>query len=146
MATKWTLTIDCARPDKLAEFWALALGYVPASPPEGFATWNDWLAKHGVPEEERDDGAFIDDPDNIGPSISFLKVPEPKVTKNRMHFDVQVGGGRSTPWQERWDRVTKAVSRFAAAGATVLAVDIGHDGRPDHVTMADPEGNEFDVL
>jgi Glyoxalase-like domain len=146
VATKWTLTIDCANPRKLADFWALALGYVQAPPPDGFATWNEWLAQQGISEEEWDDGVFISDPDGIAPSVSFLKVPEPKITKNRMHFDVQAGGGRSTPWPVRWERVTDAVKRLAAAGATVLSVDVGHDGTPDHVTMADPEGNEFDVL
>jgi hypothetical protein len=36
-----------------------------------------------------------------GPGISFLKVPEPKVAKNRVHLDVQAGGGRSEPWEIR---------------------------------------------
>jgi Glyoxalase-like domain len=145
LATKWTLTIDCTRPAELAGFWALALGYVREPPPAGFATWNDWLAEQGVPEQEWDDGAFICDPDGIGPSVSFLKVPEAKVTKNRMHFDVQAGGGRSTPFDLRWQRVTDAVERLTAAGATVLA-EVSQSGTPDHVMMADPEGNEFDVL
>jgi hypothetical protein len=81
-----------------------------------------------------------------GPSISFLKVPEPKVAKNRVHLDVQVGGGRrSEPWEVRWPRVTRAVDRLTAAGATVIREDV-QDGTPDHVVMADPEGNEFCVL
>jgi len=27
------------------------------------------------------------------------RVPEPKVVKNRVHLDVQVGGGRGEPWE-----------------------------------------------
>jgi hypothetical protein len=146
VATAWSLTIDCARPRKLAEFWALALGYVLAPPPEGFGSWQDWLAAHGVPEKEWDDGAYLVDPAGLAPGISFLKVPEPKVTKNRVHLDIQVGGGRdATDWEVRWPRVIEAVERLTAAGATVLRED-ELQGRPDHVTMADPEGNEFDVL
>jgi Glyoxalase-like domain len=146
MATRWSLTIDCAHPAKLAEFWALALGYELAPPPAGFASWEEWLTHHGVPEQEWDDGAYLVDPAGTGPGISFLKVPEPKVAKNRMHFDVQVGGGRDkTAWELRWPRVLDAVERLTAAGATVLREE-EQQGRPDHVTMADPEGNEFDVL
>jgi predicted enzyme related to lactoylglutathione lyase len=41
--------------------------------------------------------------------------------------------------------VTEAVERLTAAGGTVIHVYM-QDGIPDHVVMADPEGNEFDVL
>ncbi|WP_406420412.1 VOC family protein [Streptomyces sp. NBC_00873] len=145
MPTRWTVTLDCAQPTRLAEFWALALGYVPKPPPAGFGSWEEWFAHHGVPEEEWDDGAYLCDPDGVGPTLSFLKVPEPKVAKNRVHLDVQAGGGRDTPWEERWPRVVDAVERLTSAGATVVR-EHDMDGRPDHVEMADPEGNEFCVL
>ncbi|MET7968886.1 VOC family protein [Micromonospora sp. NPDC005305] len=58
-------------------------------------------------------------------------------------FDV--GGGRHEPLEVRWPRVQAIVDKLVAAGGTVLRVD-APDGAPDHVTMADPEGNEFDVL
>jgi hypothetical protein len=145
VSTRWTLTIDCAHPATLAAFWRLALGYVEASPPQGFATWAEWLEHYRVPPEEWDDGAYIEDPDGVRPRISFLKVPEPKAAKNRVHLDVQAGGGRSEPWEVRWPRVTEAVARLTAAGASVIREDLD-DGIPDHVVMADPEGNEFCVL
>jgi hypothetical protein len=145
VSTRWSVTIDCADPSALAAFWCLALGYVLARPPEGFASWEDWLAQAAVPPEEWGDGAYIEDPDGSGPGISFLKVPEPQVAKNRVHLDVQAGGGRSQPWDIRWPRVTAAVERLAAAGATVIREDVPN-GTPDHVVMADPEGNEFCVL
>jgi hypothetical protein len=144
-ATKWTLTIDCARPGALAAFWKLALGYADAPPPAGFGSWPEWFTQFGVPEDEWDDGAYIEDPDGALPRISFLKVPEGKVVKNRVHLDLQVGGGRGEPWEARWPRVTAAVERLTGAGATVIRTD-ALDGRPDHVVMADPEGNEFCVL
>jgi hypothetical protein len=145
MTTKWTLTIDCARPAVLAGFWVMALGYVEASPPEDFASWPEWLTHFRIPEEEWDDGAYIEDPEGVRPGISFLKVPESKVVKNRVHLDVHVGGGRQEPFEVRWPRVTAAVTRLTAAGATVIGVD-PPDGEPDHMVMADPEGNEFCVL
>ena len=145
MSVKWTVTIDCAHPARLAAFWNLALGYVDAPPPKGFASWPEYFAAVGIPPEECDDAAYIQDPGGHRPSISFLKVPEPKVVKNRVHLDVHVGGGRSEAWEVRWPRVTQAVKRLTAAKAIVIREDIW-DGVPDHVVMADPEGNEFDVL
>ena len=145
MTTKWTLTIDCAQPAVLAAFWRMALGYVEAPPPEGFGSWQEWLTHFEVPEDKWGDGAHLSDPEGLLPGISFLKVPEPKVVKNRIHLDVHVGGGRQEPWEVRWPRVTAAVTRLTDAGASVIRVD-PPDGQPDHVVMADPEGNEFDVL
>ncbi|MFJ6216749.1 VOC family protein [Streptomyces sp. NPDC092296] len=55
--------------------------------------------QHGVPADEWDEGAYLCDPEGAGPHLSFLKVPEPKAVKNRVHVDVQVGGGRETPWE-----------------------------------------------
>ncbi|MEU5658169.1 VOC family protein [Streptomyces sp. NPDC047737] len=145
MSTLWSLTIDCAHPKALAAFWASALGYVEKPPPAGFADWQQWFAHHEVPEEEWDDGAYLCDPDGHGPNLSFMKVPEPKTVKNRLHLDVQAGGGRETPWETRWPRVAEAVERLTAAGATVVR-EYESQGRPDHVMMADPEGHEFCVL
>jgi hypothetical protein len=142
---RWSLTFDCADPAALAAFWRLALGYVDGPPPEGFTSWPEYLARVGVPAEEWGDGAFITDPAGIGPPISFLRVPEPKSAKNRVHLDVQAGGGRGEPWAVRWPRVTAAVERLTAAGATVIG-EVEQDGTPDHVVLADPEGNEFCVL
>ncbi|MEV6931745.1 VOC family protein [Dactylosporangium sp. NPDC051485] len=76
MTTPFTLTFDCAAPGRLAAFWCEALGYVPAGPPTGFDSWEQWLRAFAVPEEEWDDGAAIEDPSGAGPRISFLRVPE----------------------------------------------------------------------
>lgn len=141
MATKWGLTFDSASPKKLAEFWALAVGYIERPPPEGYATWDEYFAGLGIPDDD-DEGAYLSDPDGILPSMSFLQVPESKVAKNRVHIDIQVGGGRQTPLETRWPRVQAAVEKLVAAGATVVSEE-GWDGQPDHMIMRDPEGNEF---
>lgn len=137
------MAIDCADPRKLTDFWALALGYVEPPLPKGFASWADWYDHYDVPEDERDGAGYLVDPDGVGPSLSFLKVPEGKVVKNRLHIDVKVGGGRDDmPWEERWPRVLAEQERLVAAGATVVK-QYDFDGRGDHIWMEDPEGNEF---
>ena len=146
MTVNWTLTVDCRSPGALAAFWRMALGYVEAAPPAGFASWEEWAAKMGVPEEERDDGATIEDPEGVRPRISFLKVPEAKAVKNRVHLDIQAGGGRGEPQELRWARVQATVARLTAAGGSVLHEAARDDGVADHVVMADPEGNEFCVV
>jgi hypothetical protein len=145
MSTAWTMTFDCADPAALAAFWRQALGYVEAAPPAGFATREEWLASAGVPPEEWGDGAYIEDPAGLKQAISFLMVPEAKTAKNRVHLDVQAGGGRSEPQAVRWARVQAAVARLTGAGATVVRED-WQDGVPDHFVMTDPEGNEFCVV
>ena len=141
----WSLTFDCASPAAMAAFWGPALGYVTPPPPDGFATWEDWLRHHEVPEDEWDGGAYLADPEGVLPSISFLQVPEGKVAKNRMHPDVKVSGGRTQAQAIREPLIRAAVDRFVAAGATVLQ-EHGLRGELDHVVMADPEGNEFCVV
>ena len=145
MATTWTLTLDCQNARAQAAFWMGAIGYVAAPAPEGFDTWEAWLRHFGVPEAEWDDGAALIDPDGLGPQLSFLNVPEPKVAKNRLHLDVQAGGGRHTPPEVRIQRITAAVGRLVGLGATVIDEHHAH-GHLDHVVLADPEGNEFCVV
>jgi hypothetical protein len=50
MAVSTQVVMDCTNPDRLARFWAEALGYKLQDPPEGFASWEDFLREQGVPE------------------------------------------------------------------------------------------------
>jgi hypothetical protein len=138
MAVRIDLTLDCVRPTRLAEFWKLALGYEDEPPPAPFATRQEWLQQFDLSEDDTGDGAWLWDPAGVGPRLSLLQVPEPKVAKNRLHMDVRVAGTGSV--EQRWARITEAVDRLATAGATALQEFPGH-----HVVMADPEGNEFCV-
>jgi hypothetical protein len=144
MAIRWQVTIDCAAPAKLAEFWAFALDYEVESAPEGYGSWEDYFRANDIPEEEWDDGASIVDPAGVGQRIYFQRVPERKAVKNRLHPDLLVRGDATTH-EERWTRVMAAVARLSAAGATVVTED-SWQGRPHHVVMADPEGNEFCIV
>jgi hypothetical protein len=55
-----------------------------------------------------------------GPAIGFLRVPEPKTAKNRLHLDIRVAG--KAPWDmaEREQLIRAKVSELAAAGATAV--------------------------
>jgi catechol 2,3-dioxygenase-like lactoylglutathione lyase family enzyme len=141
VATPVQITFDSADPDKLARFWAAALGYKLQDPPEGYASWQEWLAEQGIPETEWNSASAIVDPDGTGPRIYFQRVPEGKTTKNRVHLDVNVGGGPGTPVGERREHVATEVARMVELGATKVSV---YDERGEHwVVMNDPEGNEF---
>ena len=126
MGTHWTLGCDAADPHRLAAFWALALRYVDE------------------PGYDDPDGASIVDPDGSGPAIGFLKVPEPKAAKNRMHIDIRVAGEEPWDMAEREQLIRARVSELAAAGATIEREE-AYGEHLGHVVMFDPEGNEFCV-
>jgi hypothetical protein len=142
MNPAWTLTIDCANATALAAFWRQALGYVDASPPPGFDSTEAWLRELGVPEEEWADVAYLVDPAGLRPKITFLRVPESKTVKNRLHLDLQVSGGRDQPQQQREVSIISSAEELTAAGA-ILVHRVDQDGALDHMVMSDPEGNEF---
>ena len=145
MATRIQVTIDCADPDRLARFWAEALGYQLQEPPDGFESWQAYWVSRGLPagggrgrlrRDRRPRTAS-------GPRIWFQPVPEGKVVKNRLHLDLDVGGGRGAPLAVRRERVDAEADRLVAAGATRFRVL--SEEAVDHyaVVMQDPEGNEF---
>ncbi|MFH8807201.1 VOC family protein [Streptomyces hygroscopicus] len=144
------LTIDCAEPRRMVDFWTEALGYVPEPPPGGHATWREYWTDMGVPAAELPPGAgetpeSIVDPRGQGPRVWFQQVPEAKATKNRLHLDLKVGGGREVPLAVRVERVTATVDRLTEAGATVLRIMDEPEMEYYAVVLQDPEGNEFCV-
>ena len=143
MATQIQVVMDCSDPARLSEFWAAALGYVLQPPPEGYASWDELLSEMGVPESERNSASAVVDPDGAGPRIYFQRVPEPKTAKNRVHLDLNVGGGRDTPEDEKRRRVDGRVRELVGAGAAIVR-DAEERGER-WVVMQDPEGNEFCV-
>jgi hypothetical protein len=122
VTTWWTVGADAADPHRLAAFWAAALGYV------------------AEPGYDEPDGASITDPDGRAPAISFLRVPEAKTAKNRLHLDIRVGG----PPDSRERLVRAKATELVALGASVTREQMYGD-QLGHIVMADPEGNEFCV-
>lgn len=89
---------------------------------------------HGVPAEERHDGAWLRGPFRHGPRRSILKVPEGKIAKNNLHTDHSAELGST----ERWDQIVEVSQVLTKAGGAVITIYDGH-----HIVMSDPEGNEF---
>lgn len=143
MATQVQVVFDCADPDRLATFWATVLGYRKQDPPDGYASWPAFLEAQGIPKDRWNSASAIVDPDGAGPRVFFQRVPEPKAVKNRVHLDVNVGGGRKTPLDERRKRVDAEAERLVAAGARKARAVEQHGEY--WVQMHDPEGNEFDL-
>jgi hypothetical protein len=111
------LCIDTADPAGLAGFWQSALGWrctfqrddeVVLEPPEGSAA------------------------DGVAPDLLFLRVPEAKAVKNRLHLDL------------RPEDQLAEVARLEGLGAR--RADVGQGAEVSWVVMADPDGNEFCVL
>ncbi|MDZ4266082.1 MAG: VOC family protein [Mycobacterium sp.] len=103
---------------------------IDAADIHALASW--WSEVLGWPAEPTDDGdVVLRAPEGAGPDWLFLAVPEGKVVKNRIHFDL-------TP-----DDQDAEVERVIALGAR--HVDIGQ-GDESWVVLADPEGNEFCIL
>lgn len=143
MATGIQIVFDATDPARLADFWALALGYVLQPPPEDFSSWDDWAMSMGIPEENWNDARALVDGDGVGPRIFFQKVPETKTAKNRVHLDVNAGGGHDVAPEERKVRVDAEVQRLVGAGASILGP---MEQRGEYwVVLRDPEGNEFCV-
>jgi hypothetical protein len=112
------ITFDCADPYRLAGFWSQVTGY----------------------REDPDNGNAPADPEALllgpdgQPNLLFIRVPEAKTVKNRVHLDLM-------PTQHTRDQ---EVARLLELGATTVADHRRPDGT-GWVVLADPEGNEFCV-
>jgi catechol 2,3-dioxygenase-like lactoylglutathione lyase family enzyme len=117
MTSRWQcLCVDTTDPRRTASFWQEALG---------------WRRTH-----EEDDEVVLEPPagspeDGVAPDLLFLRVPEEKQTKNRLHLDL------------RPEDQDAEVARLESLGAR--RVDVGQ-GEQTWVVLADPDGNEFCVL
>ncbi len=143
MATAVIVTFDANDPVALAHFWAKVTGYELAPPPAGFDSWEAWATAEGVPEENWNDTRALVDPEGRGPRLFFQKVPEVKSAKNRLHLDLQIGGGREVPLAERKRKIAAEADRIEALGAT--RVGPYEEWGSYWIVMQDPEGNEFCV-
>ncbi|WP_280266100.1 VOC family protein [Nocardia wallacei] len=144
------ITFDAHDPAALSTFWREALGYIHPAPPgvdlpagaDPLAAWDEFLARLGVPEDQRNTRSAIEDPRGQRPRLFFQQVPEDKIAKNRVHLDVRAAPGLQGG--ERMAALEAECDRLVALGAKRLH---RHDPEPPlsfgHIVMTDPEGNEF---
>ena len=134
------IVFDCSDPDRVATFWAAALGYEKGEYPPDM---RKELLAGGLSEEELADRAIAEDPAGQGPRLFFQRVPEAKTVKNRVHLDINATPGRRAAKPE----VTAEMERLKGLGAVVVREhDRAWGPFPEyHWVMADPEGNEFCV-
>ena len=112
----FTVVIDCTDPRRQADFWAEVLSCDV--------------------RERNPDEYLVSDPAGKAFPLYFMKVPEPKVGKNRFHLDLVTDGSMS----EEVDRLVKLGARL---------IDVRQDDpqtldNPDTWTvLEDLEGNVF---
>lgn len=116
------VTIDAHDPGAAAAFWVEAL--------EDYEILED---PSDADEVDEDDEVVVLPRSRKGAKLLFIKVPDDKAVKNRLHFDLR-------PENAEQD---EEVARLEALGAT--KVDIGQ-GDARWTVLNDPEGNEFCVL
>ncbi|MET9774022.1 VOC family protein [Streptomyces sp. NPDC006367] len=136
---QFQVTFDCAEPERVARFWCEVLGYVLPSPPEGFASWDDY--DRSRPPEKRGAWFACSDPSGVGPRLFFQRVPEGKTVKNRVHLDVRVGTGLTG--QERLAALEAECARLVALGAVHVRTLFADEENESCIVMQDVEGNEF---
>ena len=112
------VTIDCHDPYSQAAFWADVLGFVE---------------DQDNPNAPDDPEALITDPSGRHPGLLFIRVPDAKAVKNRVHVDL-------VPAAMRDETVVALLGR----GATLVDDHRRADGT-GWAVLADPEGNEFCV-
>ncbi|WP_101790036.1 VOC family protein [Nonomuraea indica] len=110
------VTIDAADPYELGSWWSRATGLPLADD-----------------DQPGDDEVMLCT--EQGPYVLFIRVPEGKTVKNRVHLDVNGTEGRTRDQE---------VARLVELGATVFDDRRQADGT-GWVVMRDPEGNEFCV-
>jgi predicted enzyme related to lactoylglutathione lyase len=110
------ITFDCGNPYALATFWSAVTG---------------WPVDDD--SEPGDDEVGVVAPDPL-PMLLFIRVPEGKAVKNRVHLDV-------APLDRTRD---EEVDRLTVLGGHVLADHRTPDGK-GWIVMTDPESNEFCV-
>jgi hypothetical protein len=128
MAVRWYSTvIDSTDPRALADWWAAALGWQKVYEADDEVVI--------VPAHVTDELIRSTPWEQVGPGLIFVRVPEGKAAKNRLHLDLA---------PHTSDDRDAEIARLKAMGATEVDVGQGPDVR--WTVLADPQGNEFCVL
>ena len=111
----YNLTFDCSDAGTVARFWAALTGW----------EMHEYHPRPG--QNEYGVGPAAEE----GVRLYFVTVPEPKVSKNRVHLDVKPRGDQA-----------QEITRLVELGASVTGSQPPDAG---WVVLQDPEGNEFCV-
>ncbi len=124
----YSVVVDCKDIAAQARWWAETLDYFVVFESEDEAAI---IPRWASVEPMEDLEAFRKQPQGL----VFVKVPEGKTVKNRLHIDL-------APHTSE-DRDAE-IARLLERGAT--RVDVGQGSDVSWTVLADPEGNEFCVL
>ncbi len=102
------VVVDCADPIRVATFWSELLGRQIVTPD------SDWVNLEWAPR--------------FGVGLSFQRVSEPRVGKNRVHMDI---------FCSDLNAIAERVEQLGGRRAE------GYPDDPRVIVMLDPEGNEF---
>ncbi|MFD5415613.1 VOC family protein [Streptomyces nojiriensis] len=110
------ITFDALDPYRVAEFWSAVTGFT----------------MH--PDDVEGDDEVMLEPGQPGaPGLLFIRVPDGKSVKNRVHLDIQPPTGTRD----------ETVERLIGLGAKLVDDRRAADGVAGWVVLADPEGNEL---
>ncbi|MFA7763304.1 VOC family protein [Streptomyces sp. NPDC048723] len=110
------ITFDALDPYRVAEFWSAVTGFT----------------MH--PDDVEGDDEIMLEPGRPGvPGLLFIRVPDAKSVKNRVHLDIQPPTGTRD----------ETVERLIGLGAKLVDDRRDADGVAGWVVLADPEGNEL---
>ncbi|QWZ08321.1 VOC family protein [Nocardioides panacis] len=114
-ASLLAVVVDCAEPGRQAGFWSQVLSYEVV--------------------ERNTEEFLVRDPAGLAAPLYFMKVPEPRTQKNRLHLDVVTDGP-----------LTDEVDRLTGLGARLVEFRQDPDtlANPDTwAVLEDPEGLVF---
>ncbi|MFC8302909.1 VOC family protein [Specibacter sp. NPDC057265] len=150
MAYSLQIVVDCHDPHRLADWWAETMGwqvepsdedFIRSMVLQGHATEEQTLLHRGVlvwangaaiaPDPKAHTSGKAPTLNAAQPRILFQRSEQRKTGKNRIHWDVRLGGEDK--------QVVRA--QLESRGAVFLWEDF--QGPHAWFTMADPEGNEF---
>jgi hypothetical protein len=128
MSLRWyTTVVDCRDVAAQAHWWADALGWKVVYEADDEVVL--------VPEHMTEEPIGATPWDQVGPGLVFVRVPEGKTVKNRLHLDLA---------PHTSDDREAEIARLLEMGAT--RVDVGQSDDVSWDVLTDPEGNEFCVL
>ena len=113
------LTIDCADPARLAEFWAAVLGYEIG----------------GIEEAD----VWIKDPVGTSWPLLFQVVPEGKSVKNRLHLDLRSSASMAAE-VERVKALGATELRYVEEGGSFWTVMLDPEGNEFCVLRGPEDG------